>query len=45
MQGLGGPYRLRRRTVAFGVMYLLAGVTAGALLSLILHVINSIAHA
>jgi cytochrome oxidase Cu insertion factor (SCO1/SenC/PrrC family) len=27
---------MRRRTVAFGVMYLLAGVTAGALLSLLL---------
>ncbi len=36
MQGLGGPHRIRRRTVAFGVLYLLAGVSAGGLLSFIL---------
>ena len=36
MQGLGGPHRMRRRTVAFGVLYLLAGITAGGLLSFIL---------
>jgi cytochrome oxidase Cu insertion factor (SCO1/SenC/PrrC family) len=36
VQGLGGPHRMRRRSVAFGVVYLLAGITAGALLSFIL---------
>ena len=42
MQGLGGPHRMRRSTVAFGVLYLLAGGTAGALLSLILRIVHAV---
>jgi len=36
VQGLGGPHRMRRRVVAFGVLYLLAGVSAGAFLSFVI---------